>query len=88
MATNREHLAGFPGRTRVIDERLYLSFADYLKWRGRRNKGDLESGMRTGLVVSSWNQWVEEHNGRGVVTLAGMHVSKLRCYLDGYQYRA
>ena len=38
----RKHLAGFPGRTRVIDERQYLSFADYLKWRGRRAKGRLE----------------------------------------------
>ena len=53
----RKRLAAFPGSTRVIDERQYLNFADYLKWRGRRNKGDLKSGMRRGLVVSSWNQW-------------------------------
>ncbi|MCI0823657.1 MAG: hypothetical protein J4N90_02830 [Chloroflexi bacterium] len=83
----RKHLAGFPGRTRVIDERQYLSFADYLKWRGRRNKGDLRSGMRTGLVVSLWNQWVEEHGGEGVATLAGVKAGKLSCYLNGYRYR-
>ena len=35
----RKHLAGFPSRTRVIGERQYLSFNDYLKWRGRRAKG-------------------------------------------------
>ena len=32
----KKHLAGFPGRSRVIDGRPYLSFDDYLKWRGRR----------------------------------------------------
>ena len=53
----RKHLAGFPGRTSVIDERPYLSFEDYLKWRGRRNKGDFKSGMCKGLVVAPWNQW-------------------------------
>ncbi len=83
----RKHLAGFPGRTRVIDERQYLSFADYLKWRGRRNKGDLKSGMRTGLVLSPWNQWVEAQGGEGVATLAGVRVGKLSCYLEGYRYR-
>ena len=47
----RKRLAAFPGSTRVIDERQYLNFADYLKWWGRRNKGDLKSGMRRGLRV-------------------------------------
>ena len=83
----RKRLAAFPGSTRVIDERQYLNFADYLKWRGRRNKGDLKSGMRRGLVVSSWNQWVESQGGEGVVTLAGVAAGILDCYLDGYRYR-
>ena len=83
----RKRLAGFPGSTRVIDERQYLNFADYLKWRGRRNKGDLKSGMRRGLVVSSWNQWVESQGGEGVATLAGVASGILDCYLDGYRYR-
>ena len=83
----RKRLAAFPGSTRVIDERQYLNFADYLKWRGRRNKGDLKSGMRRGLVVSSWNQWVESQGGEGVATLAGVAAGILDCYLDGYRYR-
>ena len=83
----RKRLAAFPGSTRVIDERQYLSFADYLKWRGRRDKGDLKSGMRRGLVVSSWNQWVESQGGEGVATLAGVAAGILDCYLDGYRYR-
>ena len=84
---SRKRLAAFPGSTRVIDERQYLNFADYLKWRGRRNKGDLKSGMRRGLVVSSWNQWVESQGGEGVATLAGVAAGILDCYLDGYRYR-
>ena len=83
----KKHLAGFPGRTREIDERQCLNFKDYLKWSGRRAKGDLKSGMRTGLVVSLWNQWVEAQGGEGVASLAGVKVSKLSCYLDGYRYR-
>ena len=83
----KKHLTGFPGRTRVIDERQYLSFKDYQKWRGRRAKGDLKTGMRTGLAVSPWNQWVEEHGGEGVATLAGVKAGKLNCYLDGYRHR-
>jgi hypothetical protein len=82
----RKHLSGFPGRTRLIDERHYLSFADYVKWRLRRNKGDLKSGMRTGLVVSPWNQWVESQGGEGLATRAGVNVGKLNCYLDAYRY--
>ena len=83
----RKRLAAFPGSTRVIDERQYLNFADYLKWRGRRNKGDLKSWMRRGLVVSTWNQWVEEHGCEGVATLAGVASGILDCYLNGYRYR-
>ena len=83
----RKRLAAFPGSTSVIDERQYLNFADYLKWRGRRAKGDLKSAMRRGLVVSSWNQWVEEHGCEDAAFLAGTEVAKLSCYLDGYRYR-
>ena len=83
----RKHMAGFPGRTRLINERQYLNFTDYLKWRGRRNKGDLKSGISTGLLVSPWNQWVESQGGEGMTTLAGVKAGKLNSYLDGYLYR-
>jgi len=83
----RKHLAGFPGRTKEIDGRLYLSFKDYMKWRGRCNKGNLKSGVGTGLAVSEWNQWVEAQGGEGVAALAGVKAENLSCYLDGYEYR-
>ena len=82
-----KHLAAFPGRTSVIDERPYLSFEDYAKWRGRRNKGDIKPGMGTGMVVGRWNQWVEGQGGEGVAAIAEVKVGKLSCYLDGYRYR-
>jgi hypothetical protein len=81
----RKHLARFPGRTREIDERPYLNFEDYLKWRGRRSKGDLRSAIGLGMVVTQWNRWVEEHGGEGEATLAGVEVGKLDCYLDCYR---
>jgi len=83
----RKHMAGFPGRSREIEGRLYISFSDYLKWKGRRNKGGLKSRMRTGLVVAPWNRWVEAQGGEGWADLAGVKVGKLSCYVDGYRFR-
>lgn len=37
----------------------------------QRNKGDLKSGMRKGMVVSLWNQWEEAQGGEVVATVAG-----------------
>ena len=48
----RKRISAFPGRTKEIEGRQYLSFADYLKWKGRHAKGDLKSGIDTGLVVA------------------------------------
>ena len=83
----RKHLAKLPGGTTEIDGRVYVSFEDYLKWRGRRNKGDLKSSVRTGPVVAQWNHWVEGQGDEGVAALAEVKVGKLDCYLSGYQYR-
>ena len=48
----QKHLDRFPGRTREIDERLYLNWEDYLGWRGRRVKGNISSGLSPGLIMS------------------------------------
>lgn len=82
----RKHLAGFPGRTKETDERIYLSFTDYCKWRGRRNKVVLMSGMRTGITVARWNEWVVARGGEGAASVAGLKVSRLGCSLDGCRY--
>lgn len=82
----RKHLLGFPGRTKEIDGRVYLSFGDYLKWRGRRNKGNIKSGKNTGLVVARWNQWMQGHGGEHEATLAGVKPTKLGWYLEGNRY--
>ena len=83
----RKHLARFPGRTSLIDQRPYLNFEDYLKWRGRRNQGDFRSAIGPGMVVTQWNRWVAEHGGEGEATLAEVKVRMLDCYLDGDRYR-
>ena len=82
----KKHMLTFPGRNSVIDGRQYLSFVDYLKWKGRRNKGDLKSGLTTGLAVCPWRQWVNAQGAEGVATLAGVKVATLVSYLDGYRY--
>ena len=77
----------FPGRTKEIDGRTYVRFEDYFKWRGRRNKGNLESGKNAGLVVPQWNQWVQEHGGEDGATMSGVKPAKLNCYIESNQYR-
>jgi hypothetical protein len=81
-----KHLGRFSGRTRDIQGRPYLHFQDYIRWRGRKATGDLKSGLRRGLVLSSWNQWVATHAGDGMVRLGGVKVSRLSSYLEGYWY--
>ena len=83
----KKHISAFPGRTKKIEGRQYLSFADYLKWRGRHAKGDRKSRIDRGLVVADWNEWVEQHGGEGVASLAEVEVGKLSCHLHGYRYR-
>ncbi len=83
----RKHLERFPGRTREIQGKQYLNWEDYLGWRGRRVKGNVASGLSSGLFMSRWNRWVEEQGGGGKATLAGTLVDKLGCHAEGYQYQ-
>ena len=69
-------LAKFTGRTTEIDGRCYLHIDDYRAWPGRRVQGDLH--LVDGILVSSWNQWVDRHGGEGQAQLAGSKVRKLR----------
>jgi hypothetical protein len=85
-AQTQKHLASFPGHTRDIQGRPYLHFQDYLRWRGRRAKGDFQSGLRRGLVLKSWNQWETAHDGDGAVSLDGVKVSPISSYLEGCRY--
>jgi hypothetical protein len=82
----QKHLDRFPGRSRDIQRRPYLHFQDYLRWRGRKARGNLESGLRRGLVLSSWDQWVIATGAGEAVTLEGVKVSRLSSYLEGYRY--
>jgi hypothetical protein len=50
-----KHLARFPGRTGSIQGRPYLHYQDYIRWRGRKAKGGLQSGLRRGLVLYPLN---------------------------------
>lgn len=82
-----KHLTVFPGRTREIEGRPYLSFTDYAKWRGRLAEGDLTEGLHEGITIFDWNRWVDVEGDEGEATLAGIKVGKLSCYLDRYRNR-
>jgi len=83
----QKHLARFPGRGWEIDGRVYLNWEDYLRWRGRRVKGDLKAAVSQGLAVSSWNWWVGEQSVEGKAIFAGVPVGKLTCHAEGYQHQ-
>ncbi len=78
------HLKRFPGRTRKIDGRPYVSFGDYCSWRGRKVKGDLRSSVYMGLATASWNTWLDAKCAKGC--LSGVPVARLQCYVEEHDY--
>ena len=80
LAEANERLAGYPGRSQDIDGRPFLHVGDYKRWRGRRLK-DLPK-PDPGVLISSWNAWVEAHGGEGVATLAGIPIGTLSCWAE------
>jgi hypothetical protein len=81
-----QNLKRSPGRTRKINNRLYLNFDDYRTWRGRKIKGDLQKHVKDGLVTASWNKWINDHDGEDAATLIGIPVDGLSCYVGDYSY--
>jgi len=73
-------VAGFTGRTREIDGRLYLHIDDYRAWAERKLPGDLK--VVAGIVVRSWNDWVDRQGGEGQAELAGTKVRHLIALAD------
>jgi hypothetical protein len=82
----KKRLGRFRGKTRELDGRRYLSFEDYCRWSGRRVKGNPKDSIEIGLVAASWNRWIEQNGGEGAAQLAGVRVSVMGCYMDGYPY--
>ncbi len=74
----KTRLEAFPGRTRTIEGRPYLSLSDYLAWKGRGVKGDLKQNIQSGFVRQSFNDWVESQ-GTGA-TLAGVSVEVIHSW--------
>lgn len=78
------HLKRFPGRTRKIGGRPYVSFGDYCSWQERRVKGDLLSSICTGFTTASWNAWLDAKCVKG--RLAGVPVARLQCWVEDHDY--
>jgi len=66
-----DHLKTFPGRTRVVDGRLFLHVDDYRDWKDRLSKADVV--FEDGLSIRSWNAWREANGGE----LASVRVGRL-----------
>ena len=73
-------LAKFAGRTREIEGRSYLHIDDYRGWAGRRLQSDLQP--LEGVVVSSWNDWIDRQGGEGKAELGGIKVRKLKVLVE------
>ncbi|VTT98781.1 Uncharacterized protein OS=Anaerobaculum mobile (strain ATCC BAA-54 / DSM 13181 / NGA) GN=Anamo_1175 PE=4 SV=1 [Gemmataceae bacterium] len=67
----------FRGGTCEIDGRTYLDFDDYAGWDRRVVPGDLTARRTAGIVVASWNAWVEAGSDGGRIDLHGEVVTKL-----------
>ncbi|MFC1930444.1 hypothetical protein ACFLWE_00940 [Chloroflexota bacterium] len=79
-------LAKFTGKTKTIEGRVYLRFEDYCRWRKRKVREDLRSGVEKGLVTASWNKWVESQGGEGKALIAGVAARKLYSYVNDCSY--
>jgi len=72
----KQNMATFQGRTKIIDEREYWSFDDYLAWPSRNQKGDVE--RYDGIDAASWDAWIDANGGEGVAALAGVKIPKIK----------
>ena len=85
LAKVEAKFATFPGRSKDIDGRLYLSFSDYLSWKKRALKGDLRAGVREGFVRESFNAW---SRAKETASLAGVAVEPIAGELDSCRVEA
>jgi hypothetical protein len=73
----------FKGKTRTLQGRTLLSFADIQAWTTRRSK-PLKTA--TGITSASWRAWIDAHGGPGTATLAGVPVGYFSTLPDGDYY--
>lgn len=69
----KRHLASLELEERVIDGRLYVSIDDYFSKEERYlNEGDFQ--REKGIMIRSWNNWIEEHESDETAKIAGFNV--------------
>jgi hypothetical protein len=80
----RTNLARYRGKTKTIDGRVHLHIDDYRRWKGRKVKS--QPNVTEGMVLASWNAWVDDNGGDGITELAGVQVARLTPWFQGYDY--
>jgi hypothetical protein len=76
----RAYLGRFCGETREFEGRPFVRLHDYAAWERRHVPGDVaaEAMRETGLVVCSWNSWVNEFSQDGQCDLFGEVIRTIR----------
>jgi hypothetical protein len=70
-------------KSRKIKGRPYVHLDDYRKWKGRECGDDLT--VVEGVVVASWNAWVDAHGGDGEASVSGVTVGRVSLPSAAYE---
>lgn len=87
----RASLSRCPCKLRVIDGRPHMRVDQYFGWPGRYVTGPLKARRVEGLIVKTWNGWIDQESETGWLEVCGHHIGKVDhpCPLTpGKDYRA
>ncbi len=54
----RDRVRSYRGKRRNFNGRPYVNFSLYQKWRARKLSSRLDASVEAGIVLASWNEWV------------------------------
>ena len=63
---------------------MYLHVDEYRHWKGHKVKGQLD--VTVGMVMASWNAWMDDKGNDDSSELVGVQVTKLTPWFQGYDY--
>ena len=79
----RERLAGCPAPVNTLNGRPYLHLPDYQAWPARGIAVDLtaEPNLERGVVVASWDAWIQDRWKSGTDRVGGIAVREMWLHL-------
>lgn len=73
----RANVSRCPGKPHIINGRPHLPVEHYFHWRGRHVRCPLESRRVEGLIVTTWNDWIDRESETGWLEVAGHLIGKV-----------